>query len=257
MTDRKKTEIEFYDRQAEAQLKERTKGDFEGFEPTLLSSFRHLYGILAKNCKGKIVLDYGCGNGVHTGFLVKAGAAKVIGIDLSEKALQIAREKMRQEGLEDKVEFLVMDCEKMTFPDDSFDVILDGGTFSSLDLKLALPELVRVLRPGGVLVGIETFGHNPLTNLKRKMNKIFGKRTGWAQSHIMRQESLEMARNYFDEVKVDYFHPISWLALPFLSLPGGKILLKTLEIGDRVLLKVPFLKKYSFKIVFTFSRPKK
>lgn len=233
------------------------KVDSKSFQPTLLSSFNYLYKLLAENCRGKKVLDYGCGEGVHADFLVEAGALKVVGIDLSEKSLQIARGKIEKAGLEDKIEFLLMDCEKTTFPDNSFDVILDGGTFSSLDLKIALPELARILKPEGILIGIETFGHNPLTNLKRKFNKIVGKRTGWAQSHIVKKESLELVKNYFGEANVDYFHIISWLAFPFLPFSGGKILLKIMEVGDRILLKIPFLRKYAFKTVFTFSKPKK
>lgn len=260
MDERKETEIKYYDKQAEEHLKiksDDSRVDFEGFQPTWLSSFKYFYKLLAENCRNKKVLDYGCGNGVHTDSPMKAGASKVIGIDLSEKSLRLAREKIKKQDWQGKVEFLLMDCEKMTFEDDSFDVIMNGGTFSSLDIKIALPELVRVIKPQGKLIGIETFGHNPFTNLKRKLNEIMGKRTLWAESHIVRQESLALISDYFNEIKVEYFHLISWLAIPFLTLPGGKILLKILEVVDRIFLKMPFLRKYAFKIVFIFSKPKK
>ena len=181
MEDRKRVEIEYYDKKAEELLKNKEiikSGDFEGFNPNLLSSFKFCYKILGEKCKNKIVLDYGCGNGVHSAFLTKMGAEKVIGIDLSEPSLEIAKIRMRQEGVENKTEFLAMDCEKMDFPDSSFDVVFDGGTFSSIDLNKAYPELSRVLKSDGVLIGIETFGHNPFTNLKRRINKLIGKRTG-------------------------------------------------------------------------------
>ena len=188
--ERKQKEIEYYDKQAEILIKNRidnaSKGDFEGFNPLLLSSFKFCYNLLEKNCRNKIVLDYGCGNGVHTSFLAKTGAEKVTAIDLSEKSLEVAKLKIKREGVGGKVEFLKMDCEKMDFFNNSFDVIFDGGTFSSLDLKKALPELLRVLKPEGVLIGIETFGHNPLTNLKRRINQIRGKRTDWATEHIFK-----------------------------------------------------------------------
>lgn len=251
MEERKIKEIEYYDKKAEAYS---GQGDFEGFEPQALSSFRFLYQLVGENCRGKIVLDYGCGNGIHSFFPVKMGAEKVVGIDLSEKSLEIARKKAREQGLQEKVEFIRMDCEKMDFPDNSFDLIMDSGTFSSLDLDKAYPELARILRPKGLLIGVETFGHNPFTNLKRALNKITGKRTGWVVEHIFREKELKGAKKYFDRIEAKYFHLISWLAFPFLSLPGAKFLLKSLEAIDKILLKLPFLRKYAFKVVFIFSK---
>jgi len=260
MEERKEKEIEYYDKRAEKSLKEGSKSkeitDFEGFNPNLLSSYRFCYQLLKDKCQDKIILDYGCGNGVHSVFLAKSGAKRVIGIDLSEKSLEIARERIKREGLEEKVEFNLMDCENMDFSENSFDIVFDGGTFSSLDIKKALPETARVLRYDGFLIGIETFGHNPFTNLKRSINRITGKRTEWAASHILRMEDLKKAKDYFNMVEVHFFHLVSWLTFPFLELPGGKLFLKILELIDKILLKIGFLKKYSFKVVFTMSNPK-
>jgi len=250
MEDRKKVEIKYYDKQAEEWLRgNREQGvttDFEGFTPNLLSSFRFCYEYLKDKCQNKRLLDYGCGNGVHSIFPAKCGA-EVIGIDLSEPSLKIAGERAKREGVENKVRFLAMDCEKIGFPDNCFDIIFDGGTFSSIDLNKAYPELKRVLKPQGFLLGIETFGHNPFTNLKRKINKLIGKRTGWAARHIFKTKDLEKAKDYFNKIEVHYFHLISWLAFPFLNLPGGKLLLKILEFIDNVLLKIQFFKKYALK----------
>lgn len=253
MEERKINEIKHYDKRkfgAES---------VEGFEPTTLNSFRFLYKIAEPLIKGKKVLDYGCGNGVHTAFLA-GHAAEVIGIDLSENSLQTAKKKQetrnkRQETRDrGQVRFLKMDCEKMGFPDGTFDAVFDGGTFSSLDLTKALPEIKRVLKSGGVLVGIETFGHNPITNLKRKLNVAIGKRTEWAAAHIFKQKDIEFLRHHFKNVEINYFHIISWTAFPFLNLPGGKLFLKFLEAIDVVLAKIPFIKNWAFKIVFIARR---
>jgi len=257
MEERKEKEIEYYDKKATEISRDQISADFEGFEPQNLGSFKFLYKTLGENCRDKIVLDYGCGNGIHFGFLVKSGAKKVVAIDLSERSLAIARERAAKRGIEEKIEFLEMDCEKMDFPDNSFDIILDGGTFSSLDLRNVFPELARVLKSDGKVIGIETFGHNPIANLKRKLNKVSGKRTGWAESHILRKKDLKEAEKYFEKIEVCYFHIISFLAIPFLRLPGGKIFLRIMEAFDKILFSIPFLRKYAFKVVFTFSNPKK
>jgi len=260
MENRKEEEIKYYDERAKKWIEEMAdeswQTDFEGFEPNLLSSFSFCYQWLAKNCPGKKVLDYGCGNGVHSIFPAKQGA-KVVGVDLSETSLKIAKERAKKEGVEDMTEFLLMDCENLNFPDNSFDIIFDGGTFSSLDLKKALPELVRVLKPDGTLIGIETFGHNPFTNFKRMINKKTGKRTGWAVNHIVQIKDLKEAENYFNKTEIRFFHLISWIIFPFLKFPGFSSLLRLIERGDRILLKPSFFKKYAFKVVFIFSQPKK
>lgn len=259
MEPRKKLEIEYYDKKARGWLKTASKknwqSDFEGFGPAALSSYRFCYQWLKENCRNKIILDYGCGNGIHSIFPAKYGA-KVIGIDLSEPSLQIARERAKKERLEDKIEFLLMDCENLKFPNNYFDIIFDAGAFSSLDIKKAYPELARVLKPDGFLLGIETFGHNPFTNLKRKINKILGKRTEWAASHIFQMNDLEAAEKYFNQIETHFFHLVSFFTFPFLNLPGGKILLKFLEKIDKTLLLFPPLRKYAFKIVFIFSSPR-
>lgn len=255
MEERKKAEIEYYDTQAARQLAEHGE-DFEGFSPSVLASYEFLYKIAAPLCEGKKVLDYGCGNGVHSGFLAKH-AAEVVGIDLSEGALTVAREKYPSTSSgADKIQFLKMDCEALDFPNGSFDVVFDGGTFSSLDFKKAISEITRVLKPEGVLCGIETFGHNPLANLKRTYNKMTGKRTSWAASHIVTQKELAILKQYFENVEVFYFHLLSLFAFPFLGLHGGRFVLRFLEGVDRVILRIPFLQKYAFKVVFMCRNPR-
>jgi ubiquinone/menaquinone biosynthesis C-methylase UbiE len=257
--ERKQTEIEHYDKKATEWLESSRKehgGDFEGFSPFLLSSYKFLQEYLKDKCKGKKILDYGCGNGVHYTWLVKLGG-EVVGIDLSEKSLEVARKTAEKEGIGEKAKFLLMDCEKLEFPDNYFDIIFDGGSFSSLDLNKAYPELSRVLAPEGFLVGIETFGHNPFTNLKRRLNKATGKRTKWAASHIFQNNDIKKAENFFGKEELFYFHLVSWIVFPFLKIPGSAYALKLFEGIDRILLNVPFLRKYSFKVVFVFSKPKK
>ena len=250
MEDRKIKEIEYYDEAAARQRGE------EGFAPQVLGSYKFLYSIAASLVKNKKVLDYGCGNGVHTKFFAEH-ARELVGVDLSEGVLAIARRNAEKEKVENKAKFLAMDCEKLEFPDNSFDVVFDGGTFSSLDFDKAVAEITRVLRPDGVLVGIETFGHNPLANAKRVLNRITGKRTSWAASHIVRQEEILLLKKRFENCEIFYFHAVSLFAFPFLNLPGGYFVLRLTEMIDSVVLRIPFLHKYAFKVVFVCKHGKK
>jgi ubiquinone/menaquinone biosynthesis C-methylase UbiE len=252
MEERKQKEIEYYNKKAVA-LKEENleEGDFEKFNPFVISSYDFLKTFLKDKCRDKKILDYGCGHGIHSKWLKEAGG-NVVGIDLSDKSLEIAKEKVKG------VDFIQMDCENLDFPDNHFDIVFDGGTFSSLSINKAFAEISRVLKKDGFLVGIETLGHNPVLNLKRKINKLVGKRTGWAESHIFKMKDIKMAEEYFGKKETYFFHLFSWIAFPFLDLRIGRFVLKLLERADKFFTVIfPFLKRYSFKIVFVFSEPKK
>lgn len=222
----------------------------------LFESYQFLRKFLEDRCQGKKILDYGCGDGIHTIWLAKAGG-NISGIDLSEASLKFARTTAEKEGVADKTEFFLKDCEKMDFPDSHFDIIFDAGTFSSIDFKKALPNLVRVLKPEGFLIGVETLGHNPLANLKRFLNKLIGKRTSWAAGHIFKIENFDLAKHYFGDIKSYYFHPISCLVFPLVNLPGAKFLIGLFQALDKIFLVFPFFQKISFKSVFIFSKPLK
>lgn len=248
---RKQKEIDYYDREAQKSLGVKEAGNTADFNPFLLESYAFLRNYLQEGYNNKTVLDYGCGTGLHLPWLSRS-FSKVVGIDISQKSLAKAAERVKTKN---NVQLILRDCEKMEFADNSFDVIFDGGAFSSLNLDNALQEIHRVLKHGGMLIGIETLGHNPLTNFKRKINTIVGMRTVWAADHIFKTQDLNSVEKYFTIVKLKYFHLTSWIAFPFLNLPGGKWFLKMLEKFDHLLLAgFPFLKKYSFKIVFVLVK---
>jgi len=250
---RKEEEIKYYDKNVS--LNERLEVEPEGFKHFLLSSYGFLADFLKEKCRDKKILDYGCGKGVHSIWLAQMGG-DVTGIDLSQSALEIALKRAEVKNIEDKIKFLAMDCEDLKFPDNSFDIVFDRGTFSSLDLDKILPGLARVLKSDGFLIGIETLGHNPFTNFKRKINRLVGWRTQWAESHIFKMEDFKKMEKYFSEIEIHFFHPISWITFPFLRFPGGKLLLKVFEQIDRIILALPLLKKLSFKVVFILKNKK-
>ena len=93
------------------------------------------------------VLDIGTGPGFYAIILAERGY-QVTAVDFSESMLAEAR---RNAGaLADRIEFLPMDAQALTFPDDSFDVIVTRNlTWNLTDPVRAYREWRRVLRPGG------------------------------------------------------------------------------------------------------------
>lgn len=99
---------------------------------------------------GMQILDIGCGTGSLCLELARLGA-KVTGIDISEAMLEVARDKARRTGM--TVKFLRADALHLPFEDASFDAVVSVTVMEFVpDLKRALAEAYRVLKPGGRLI---------------------------------------------------------------------------------------------------------
>ena len=106
--------------------------------------------------KGDRVLDAGCGPGRFTVTAAELGAT-VTALDLSEGQLELANARVADAGLSDGVDaFVAADIADLSmFPDGHFDaVICYGGALSYVCERrdVAAAELVRVVRPGGILL---------------------------------------------------------------------------------------------------------
>lgn len=102
------------------------------------------------------VLDVACGTGDFSIEALRHGVRQVVGVDISENMLAVAREKARDKGLEEQLEFLYGDSEQLTFPDGNFDAVTVAfGVRNFEHLERGLREMCRVLRPGGRVVILE------------------------------------------------------------------------------------------------------
>jgi SAM-dependent methyltransferase len=99
--------------------------------------------------RGERVLEVGVGLGTDLVRFARAGA-RVTGIDFSRRSVELARRRLRLEGLTGDV--LVADAEALPFGDGEFDRVYSWGVLHHTpDTERAARELVRVLRPGGRL----------------------------------------------------------------------------------------------------------
>jgi ubiquinone/menaquinone biosynthesis C-methylase UbiE len=170
-------------------------------------------------------LDVGCGSGVLAGALAER-FGRVVGIDISDEMLAIARAKRSAPNLT----YLAMDAEQLEL-DGTFDFICSANTFHHfLDQEAATQALKERLNPGGRLVvldnlGLVRFGGTPpawfylLTTLAGAPRAL--RRFGIANS--LRLARFQLSREWLSHLASDrYLRPDEFRALYGRTLPGCK-----------------------------------
>ena len=103
------------------------------------------------------ILDIATGTGDLAINLAKTNASKIVGFDISPGMLEIGKQKIAKKKLNNKIEMVLGDSEKMPFTDNSFDAITVAfGVRNFENLEKGLTEILRVLKPNGTFVILET-----------------------------------------------------------------------------------------------------
>jgi len=101
------------------------------------------------------VLEIGCGTGELAAMLIARGAT-VTGFDLNPEMIEVAREKIEEEGLGNRFTLGKMGVDGMDlFPSSCFDAVVSTLSFSELsndERRFTLRHSERVLKPGGLIV---------------------------------------------------------------------------------------------------------
>ncbi len=102
---------------------------------------------------GDIIIDLGCGRGAETMLAArKAVEGKAIGLDITPKMVQAAREQAALKGLTN-VDFVEGELDSLPFPENYADVVISNCAINHVSAKeKVFGEIFRVLRPGGRFV---------------------------------------------------------------------------------------------------------
>ncbi|MBC8375646.1 MAG: class I SAM-dependent methyltransferase [FCB group bacterium] len=161
----------------------------EQYNLHLIHTFAYLQAsILAEN---KTVLDLGCNTGYGSEILSNT-AKRVVGVDVSEKAISYARSKYNNLGLD----FQLIDGKRLPFEDNEFDFIISCQVIEHIvDCSAYLAEVRRVLSPSGIVLFTTP---NALLRLDPGMKP-------WNEFHVHEYDHIELQsllNSYFSSTQI-------------------------------------------------------
>jgi ubiquinone/menaquinone biosynthesis C-methylase UbiE len=175
--------------------------------------------------EGMKVLELGCGTAYLTRELALTGAS-IIAIDISPELLEIAQ----RECSAPNVTFQIQNAYDLTFADASFDAVVGSSVLHHLEIKAALAEIYRVLRPDGSIRFTEPNMLNPQIAIQKNVPTIKKALGDSPDETAFFRWSLRrlMEKSGFRETEItpfDFLHP----KLPPSLIPIGKVLGDLLE----------------------------
>lgn len=204
---------------------------------------------------GRRVLDYGSGARALTTALLAVAARKVVALDADLAALRRLRGMLPEEARA-RVIAVVSDGHATALRDGSFDAVFGLGILHHLDLRRALDEIERILRPGGAAAFVEPLGHNSLINLFRRL-------TPWMRDPDERPLMLSdleaiAARSDAFEHRESQLLSLAALALRSIPVAGEalfRLVIRPLAPFDRWALRTfPALGRFAWTTVITWRR---
>lgn len=182
--------------------------------PSFCNYNNDLFKEAMKHCTipQKTFCEIGCGNGEISTWLALQGAQHVFGVDVSDKAIEIARERARINHVAHQTTFIHAPGEQSTLPSHSVDTIFINVALHHLELPEALKEIHRILKQDGTLIAIEPLIRSTLAQHIRT-NKIFTKLFPIRQeSHDERMLTLQdiaCMHTFFNTVSITSFRIFS------------------------------------------------
>lgn len=159
------------------------------------------------------VLELGAGTGLHTRVLLQTGA-QIIASDISPNSLSLLKQRFQSKTGNLKTEVADMEC--LPFKDSSFDVITSAGSLSYGDPYLVDIEIKRVLRPGVILICVDSLNHNPIYRANRWLHHMRGNRSKSTLKRMPDLARIEALGERFSTVNVRYFGAFSF-AMPVVA----------------------------------------
>ena len=147
------------------------------------------------------ILDIATGTGDLAIELTNINAKKIIGLDISKGMLEVGIKKIKNKKLDQIIEMVIGDSEDLKYNDNFFDAItVSFGVRNFESLNSGLSEILRVLKPNGTLVVLETSNPTkfPFKQLYRFYSNLFYLKSAKAFSKD------KFAYNYLSESSAEF-----------------------------------------------------
>lgn len=154
---------------------------------------------------GMRVLEIGSGTGLHTSVAVELGA-DVTALDISKDSLEVL--ELRFHG---KVKTIRANMVAIPLPDDSFELIISCGSLSYGEPDKVFKEVIRLLKPGGSVIFLDTLNHNWIYSLNRFRHYLQGKRTFSTLKWMPRLKTINKYEANFAVSSIRYYGKAVWL----------------------------------------------
>lgn len=218
--------------------------------------------------KDRTLLDVGCGLGEASVYFAMRGAT-VTATDISPGMCNTAHRLATANQV--AINTHVSAAEDLGLPDDAqFDIIYTGNTLHHVDLEATMPLLLKHLKPNGTFVSWDPVAYNPAINYYRR--NAMEVRT--EDEHPLRLRDIRAVRSCFQQSHTRWF----WLStlLIFISMAllqrrdpnkerywkkvieeadSWAWLYKPLELLDKALLLIPFLRPLCWNVVIVGQNP--
>ncbi|MBD1901278.1 MULTISPECIES: methyltransferase domain-containing protein [Cyanophyceae] len=213
-------------------LDQSPKDDVNGLYIHNLVTSYYLRNQKVLDTEGKVILDAGCGSGYKSLVLAEANpGAKIVGIDISEESVKLARQRLKHHGFEANTEFHVLSIYDLPQLGMEFDYINnDEVLYLVPDVAAGLRAMKSVLKPQGI---IRTNLHSSIQRIGFFRAQEIFKMMGLMDKNPEEMEieiAIETMKSLQDgvELKVRTWHP-------GYEAPEGKqsLLSNHLLVGDK------------------------
>jgi SAM-dependent methyltransferase/uncharacterized protein YbaR (Trm112 family) len=207
---------------------------------------------LPKIPSGSVVLDIGCADGIST-FDILGQGVRALGFDVSRQSLVRAAARAREEQVAE-ASFFVGDADAIPVVDAAIDCVLCFGSLHHVpDPARTLAEVARVLRPGGLYLGVE----NNVTPLRPIFDLLMRLRPLWREEA---GPEAQLGRTELDrwtaELGLELSTRTTVFVPPHLCNRLGVARARTLlSLTDAVFARMPGLREWGGLIVIEGRKP--